>query len=356
VASLIAAAALAAPAFGQTAPETGAAGAAGQADVTVEPKADCHREMFYKLQEQGKTQIAAEQARFELTRFHQDVGGRLQEAASKERTRQLEAQREEFRRCLKEKRRPSLLCTAMATRDETLCPELLSAADRETCALVIPAATAWAAAGEKRCGELKTPDVRRLCEFAESGRFECDRITSEPLQAACNVALVQKGAAAGLSLLPEEHRAAVSWVLAVQTRESSWCEANPYADHVQPCKALVAGDTAPCPPTRATVEPVDRDWSCRNPLIYQAVHPVAGGSEAVAVLASSYPGRADCVVTLELRAQGQRLQREMGRTSLDEKHESMEFRTLVGAEEVVAIAASCNWDPATSKFLVKEGE
>jgi len=310
--------------------------------------------MFYKLQEQGKEQIARDEAQLELQLFHQRVGKRLHKVYDRERTSLLSAQKKRFELCLREKRRPSLLCTAMAARDDALCAELLQDAQRKTCLKVVPAANALAATDVGECSKLPVPDLRELCGFVVSGEFHCGRLSTGDLIAACEAAAaIHAGKSLKASDMPPGQRAVFSWLMAILKHDVAWCDVNPFSAYRGACHALVTRDASACPLVRPTVEHFDKDYSCRDVVAYQAIHNVSEGTELFAILAAAFPGQAKCTLKVHLLVAGKAETREIGKVQVDQEHWK-EFRHRMEKNELVdRLEVSCTWDPKSSRFWVR---
>jgi len=304
------------------------------------------------LFEKDKNNRAREQAEKEVREFFNRTGQTLEAASRQELVARRESMRQQFAQCLKEQRRPSILCTVMAAGNADLCGELVAEQDRETCFSLLTLARAGRTQKSRPCAELADETVRKLCGFLATRRFDCAALGSpdlEPVCGAIEALLADREAPAGLD---DFALTAVYWLVPMINGEQSLCDRIPSRPEAAGCRAAVSGDASVCARARPTLEHLDRDYSCRRMVLYRAVHKTAYGKELVLRVGSSYPGRAECVVRVHLTGRGQRLVRKLGEATFDATDSWREYRLHVSGEEIGRAEVDCRWDAESSRFVV----
>jgi hypothetical protein len=84
------------------------------------------------------------------------------------------------------------------------------------------------------------------------------------------------------------------------------------------------------------------------------VHTTALGTEVVAVLASGYAGNAACDVKVRAGAGAAEALIEAGSVSLAETDSWKKISVWLTPCDRAIAELSCTWDPATSRFVLKE--
>ena len=312
----------------------------------------CHGPYNRRLFKKDKDNRAREQAERDVREFFNRAGQMVETARQQELEGLRESRRRRFIECLKENRRPSILCTVMASRNAQLCGELVAEQDRETCSLLLTLARAGRKESTRTCSLLTNETVRKLCGFLATRRFDCAGLGSPDLEPACvaiEALLAGQEAPAGLD---EFARTAVYWLVPMINGEEALCDRIPSGPEAAGCRAAVTGNAGVCPAVRPTLEHLDGDYSCREMVLYRAVHSTSHGKELVLQVGSSYPGRAECVVRLHLTARGERLVRKLAEVTFGPEDSWRELRHLVVGEEAGRAEVDCRWDPDSSRFVV----
>lgn len=314
----------------------------------------CHGPLYFTLKDDEKKQLAAEAARVLVEKFFNRTGQQLEKTRRAEWTRLKAAKTARFVECLQETKRPSLLCTLMAARQEEWCGDLLLEAQRETCRQVVPPARVLAAADSGQCKRLKNADGRQLCTFVVSGSYSCGEMASPSYAAACRaVQAIRSGQDLPLGGMSKQELATASWAMAMVNKDPSWCERNPFSGYIDACKALVVGASTHCPPVRPTVEHFDLDYSCRDVVMYEAIRQVEGGRELVATVGSAYPGKAQCDLRLRVLRKGETVVQAVDRVSVGHRAGWRTVRYFVENGEIEGLDASCNWDRTSAVFWLE---
>jgi len=312
----------------------------------------CHGPYNKRLFRKDKENRARERAEKDVREFFNRVGQVVETSRKQELEGVRESKRRRFVECLKENRRPSILCTVMASRDAGLCGELVAEQDRETCSLLLSLARAGRKESTRPCSLLTNETVRKLCGFLATRRFDCAALGSPELEPACVAIEALLGAGEPPAGLDDFARTAVYWLVPMITGEKALCDRVPSAREADGCRAAVTGNAGVCPAVRPTLEHLDGDYSCREMILYRAVHSTSYGKELVLQVGSSFPGRAECVVRLHLTYRGQRLVRKLADVTFEPEKSWVELRHQVVGEEVGRAEVECNWEPQSSRFVV----
>lgn len=312
----------------------------------------CHGPYNQRLFQKDKDNRAREKAEKEVREFFNRTGQMVEAARRQELAGRRESMRQRFVECLKGKRRPSILCTVMAARNADQCGELVAEQDRDTCFLLLTMARAGRTESTQSCSLITDETVRKLCGFVATRRFTCAALESPDLERVCaavEALLAGREAPAGLD---DFARTAVYWLLPMINGEEGLCDRIPSLPEAAGCKAAVASDAGVCPTVRPTLEFLDNDYSCREMVLYRAVHKTPYGKELVLQLGSSYPGTAQCDVRVHFTGGGRRFVRELGAVTFDAQHSWREFRHLEAGAEPGRAEVDCVWEPESSRFVV----
>lgn len=304
----------------------------------------CHGPAYYRLKEEAAKREAEDKAREEMMGFVEAIGAKLHEALLAEQTRTYESQEAEWRHCLESKRKPSFLCEAVATGNERKCDSLPGGVESKLlCRQLSVLARAWRAGDTSLCGELGEGEANKLCRFTIAGRFDCAGMGGGAAGAVCrSIAAVSKsGGDLGKNLegLSEPEKGVVLWLLALSSRNPDWCRVLPTIEK-NACLAAMSGKISDCPGERGTDETSDRDLSCRDVIVYQAVHPTAYGTEVVAVVASVYRQAGKCTVIYHPPGRARQV---MGEVEVAVSGTWTEVRYLTSARGVGVVTAECDW-------------
>lgn len=342
---------------------TATATATGTATGTAEipPKPDCHGPLYYKLMNQDKEQRKVESARDEVARFANANGEKLVKARYAQAAALMAQRKEEWLACLKQTRRPSVLCQAVVLGDEKRCMTLVSPERREPCLLLARVSAAVVGGRPELCAAVAEGPERKLCEFASGGQWACDQLPDGPPARVC--AAVAGGAPGGVlpaGLSPEE-QAAAAWLRAIVTRDSTTCNLLPDDGEKGACRAAAARHENVCPPARETIEHLDEDYSCRNLVLSWRAHALTAGTEVVVLLGGDFPGKAACEVKARMAAGGTGAEgtaprdRTIGSVFPGKGLDFTEIRARLEGP-VEAVEAVCRWDLVSSRFILKESD
>jgi len=319
---------------------------------------ECHGPRYYnKYASRKRTAlelVERQKARLEVERFSVQVGARLHEAMEKERERTYARLLEEYGSCLKEKLRPSLLCTALVSGREEICREFSGPEEQEPCLQLVNVVSAIRTSDTARCARLESADVKQVCEFAVNRSFSCGEISEGPIRSVCGAlagALEGKEVPPGLD---DGARAPLHWLLALLKSDPSLCGEVASVGEAAACRAAVTGLLSDCPPVRHTIEHIDNDYSCRNVIAYEKLHETEFGTELVLAVASPYVGTGRCAIKVQRQVGEGVVVQTLETAAVGGKAGWREVRRFPGRGRVVKVEAACTWDPETSRFVLDD--
>lgn len=316
----------------------------------------CHGPYVKKLLAQDKEAKEAEIDQRILRDFFNDTGQTLESAHRAEQKRLSEERLAAYKQCLRDHKRPSIMCTVMSQRDPEGCQELVAKEDRATCFQLLTIGNAGADEDPKLCEIVEHSEVKAVCRFIATRQFDCQGLTVPEYRAVCQA--VSDGLA-GKSLpegLGDAEKTGLYWLLAIIQGNAELCQQVPDGKEADGCRAAVARDSSVCPGIRPTVEFLDHDFSCRDVLMYQKLHKRAQGSELVLELGTPFRGTGNCTTTLHLKAQEKPVLRKLEPVVLGAEKTWQELRYRLVGETLHHVVVECTWDPVSSRYVLESKE
>lgn len=311
--------------------------------ATPPPAKDCHGPLYYRLKEQDRQNRQAEADVGVMGAFVARVAPSLFDAHKEEMATRLATQRADHAKCLSGKAKPSLFCAAMARRDAGLCDGLPTPELQLPCRQVLQMYGAVTAKDPERCQAMGDEGSAALCRFVVSGQFACGSLNEE-LSGPCKALAAHLESGTELSAsLPAELLSALQWIAAIKTQQSEACDALADLADRQACKALLQANRNQCKADRQIDEFVDGDFTCREPLVYQAEHPAAWGNLVVVTIASSYTGAGQCEVFVDLLEDGHKRTMRAGEVLLPEHGVWEHLHVWTGKGRLIDVRVPCQW-------------